>query len=238
MTTDGLGTGPEDGVAVKGARNRDWEDLASDGEYLYIADLGNNLNKRRDLGFYQVPEPGLKDSETAEASFIPVYYSDQQAFPPLWGPWPYDCEAAFVFEDKLYVLTKERPGPGRLWCQAESTRLYRLDTRDTEKPNALILVDQKENMGGWVTAADCSPDGSRIAVLVESPVSSIWLFERPAQGDRFLSQGKAKRFIFHGAGPLEAICFLDPETLLFTSEKRSVFRVKIFSGLFQDVDLE
>src|SRR6185503_17529847 len=49
---------------VTGAKNRDWEDIASgpglDGApALYIADIGDNESKRDDLVIYRVKEPDL-----------------------------------------------------------------------------------------------------------------------------------------------------------------------------------
>ena len=39
---------------VAGAENMDWEDITYDGKYLYVGDLGNNLNNRRDLALYKI----------------------------------------------------------------------------------------------------------------------------------------------------------------------------------------
>ena len=41
-------------IIVNGAANVDWEDLASDATYLYIADIGNNLGAREDLRIYKI----------------------------------------------------------------------------------------------------------------------------------------------------------------------------------------
>src|SRR5690606_31023644 len=37
------------GFGVLHADNVDWEDIAADGDHLYVADLGNNFNTRKDL---------------------------------------------------------------------------------------------------------------------------------------------------------------------------------------------
>ena len=37
---------------IHGTVNRDWEDLASDGSHYFIADIGNNKGKRKDLTIY------------------------------------------------------------------------------------------------------------------------------------------------------------------------------------------
>ncbi|MDO7609649.1 MAG: hypothetical protein MUQ68_02245, partial [Crocinitomicaceae bacterium] len=38
---------------VSGAENIDWEDISSDGDFLYIGDIGNNRNQRKDLMVYR-----------------------------------------------------------------------------------------------------------------------------------------------------------------------------------------
>ena len=50
------GRSPWPGHAIELAAHYDWEDIASDADWLYIADTGNNGNARRDLGIYKVPQ--------------------------------------------------------------------------------------------------------------------------------------------------------------------------------------
>ena len=45
------------GNTIEAASNIDWEDITTDGDMLYVADMGNNGNARRDLGVYVIPEP-------------------------------------------------------------------------------------------------------------------------------------------------------------------------------------
>jgi len=47
-------------VLIENANNVDWEDICSDGKgYLYIGDIGNNKNDRRDLKIYKVASANL-----------------------------------------------------------------------------------------------------------------------------------------------------------------------------------
>jgi hypothetical protein len=71
-----------EGIHIEGAVNIDWEDIAIDGDTLYIADVGNNGNARRDLAVYVVKEPNPEATLQAHAlKRVPVAYSDQKAFP-------------------------------------------------------------------------------------------------------------------------------------------------------------
>ena len=101
------------GLVIEGASNIDWEDIALDGDTLYVADTGNNGNARRDLGVYVLPEPNPRATDRQRVlKFLPVAYPDQKTFPG--EQWHYDCEALFVFHGKLYFVTKHRaPEIGR-----------------------------------------------------------------------------------------------------------------------------
>jgi hypothetical protein len=212
------------GFRVEMATNSDWEDIARDGDTLYIADVGNNGNARRDLGVYVLPEPNPTANDAARVlQWIPIAYPDQDAFPG--DRWHFDCEAVFVFNHKLYFLTKHRAS-GQIGTPETGSNLYRLDTQRTDRVNLLKKVDSHPDLGGWVTGADLSPDGNTLAVLCHAPLSSVWLFETPARGDRFLSS-RARRLVFTGAGQCEAICFDNNNELLVTNEQRDIFRLNV-----------
>lgn len=204
---------------IEGAQNVDWEDLALDGSTLYIADLGNNSNKRKDLTLYVVTEgePG-GDQPFLVSERIPVIYPEQKTAPE------FDCEAVFVSQHKVYFLTKERTVFVGRKLPGTATRLYRLDTRFPDRPNRLTLVERRTGLGGWVTAADMSPDGRTLAVLCHMPVPSVWLFERPKKGAKMLS-GVARRLILSGAGQCEALIWENDESLLIGNEQGQLCRV-------------
>ena len=211
------------GIAVDMAANNDWEDIAMDGDTLYIADTGNNGNARRDLGVYVLSEPNPEGVNRARAlKWLPIAYPEQTAYPDTTAH--YDCEALFVLKGRPYFLTKPRI-PGQISAPETGTNLYRLDTQYTDRVNRLKKIDSAGDLGGWVTGADLSPDGKTLAVLCHAPVASVWLFEAKS-GDRFLS-GRARRLILRGAGQCEAVCFADNNTLIVTNEDRALFRLSL-----------
>ena len=215
------------GIALDGAANFDWEDIALDGDTLYVADLGNNGNARRDLAVYVLPEPNpLAVNRAHVLKRLPVAYPDQNAFPDPTN-WRFDCEAVFFYRGKLHALTKHR-APGQIGVPETGANLYCLDTQHTDQVNVLRKLDSVADLGGWVTAADVSPDGRTLAVLCQAPVASVWLFDlKSATGDRLLSSGRAaRRLILENADQCEAICFDDNENLLVTNEQRAVFRLR------------
>lgn len=211
------------GIQISLAHNSDWEDIALDDGTLYIADMGNNGNARRDLGVYAVPEPNpLERGETRTLAWYPIAYPDQEGFPPMARH--FDCEAIFASGGKLFFITKHRDPFGQ---QPETgANLYRLDTRNTDRVNVLRRVDGAEDLGGWVTAADLSPDGRTLAVLCQAPVASVWLFDRPAASDRYF-QGNARRLFIPGTKQAEAVAWDGRDHVLVVNEQREIFRVAV-----------
>lgn len=217
------------GIQVEGATLVDWEDIARHGDRLYITDMGNNLNARRHLGVYEVVEPSPQARSVKVERFFEVEYPDQKTFPPR-DRWRYDCEAAFYHDGALYFLTKERPAY-RLFVQQGNTTLYRLDLATVKERNILEKVDRATGLGGWVTAADVSHDGRYLALVCESPVQSIWLYELPPDSDKLLSEALVvKQYVFHHGGQLESLAFVkdgESEVLMMMNEEQELFRVEM-----------
>lgn len=221
---------PFDGLEVTGASLQDWEAITRVGETLYISELGNNLNASRHLGFYLVEEPDPHKDETIEpARFVGVFYPEQTNFPPR-DRWAYDCEAVFATEEALYCLTKNRPA-FRPFVQDDSSDLYRLSLENLGEQNKLTKVDRVDGLGGWVTGCDLSSDGEWLALVCESPQQSIWLFQKPLQGDKFFTQARqVKRFVFHGGGQVECLAFAEyegDEVLVMLNEEKELFRISL-----------
>lgn len=159
-----------EGITIAGATNVDWEDIAVDDKgNLIIADAGNNYNDRRDLVLYVVPEPSPIASNTTFLKKLFFKYPDQKVYNAKTD-FNYDCEAVFFADGKFHMLSKDR--------MDTFTRLYRMDVEKTDEVNTLTLLD-KFNIGGKVTAADCTEDGNRLVVIT---YRSIWIFERTGPG--------------------------------------------------------
>lgn len=142
-------------VAVAGARNSDWEDLAAGpcpaGTCLYVADTGDNEADRRDVELYRVPEPEPGAAATAPAERMTLRYPDH----------PRDSEAMFVLPDgRIFLVTKGRRDPVELFRVPVPFRagarvmLQRVAGLSTTEPGRLEQV----------TGAAASPDGSRVVV--------------------------------------------------------------------------
>lgn len=210
------------GMPVYVAANQDWEDIAVYKDLIYIADLGNNGNSRRDLGLYVVREPNPKAITNARTfQYYPVEYPDQKHFPAK--QWHFDSESLFIDAGVPYVITKHRE-PGKISAWERGAKLYRLDTMHTDKMNQLTLVGSHPEVA-VATAAELSPDGEQLAVLC---YADIWVFHRPEEGDNWFA-GKSERLPldFRQTGQVEAIAWKDNETLLFTNEPGELFEVTL-----------
>lgn len=222
---DGTNVGSPSGCQIQGAEHKDWEDLRIAGGTMYIADTGNNLNLRRDQKVYVLPEPKPGSTSAPVEKVLPVAFPGREE---AWYRWDLDCEACFPLAGKLWFLTKERY-PFQLDAPRRSTRLFDLDLKSA----AMKLVGANEDLNGWVTSADVSPAEDQLAVLCEKPVQSVWLF-RVVDGVPDL-QGPSRRFVCHGAGSAEGICFSDSSSLLILNEKGLIFKIQLDSSGFHDV---
>jgi len=213
---------------IEGAEANDWEAITADRRgQLYVGDIGNNANSRRDLTVYEVPEPRvpLVGKMIAEGVLLPqrvirFHYPEQTAFPP--AARNFDAEALFWdhVEGGLYLLTKHR---GDM-----ATVLYRFDDLDAAESAPLsargrfVVGGDPDNFGGMVTGADLSPDGRLLAVLT---YHALFIFERPETGDDWLSTLRnridfdqtwtvqAEAVVWHGA------------SVVFTNEQGAIFRI-------------
>ena len=88
-------------ILIKGAQNKDWESLASDKEYIYIGDIGNNKGNRRDLKIY------LTDLEFKLVDSINFNYKNQSKFKKKKKN-KFDAEALVSIGDSLMIFSKNR----------------------------------------------------------------------------------------------------------------------------------
>ncbi len=108
-------------IEIEGATNVDWEDLAQDGTYLYIADIGNNDGTRTDLKIYRIDKEALLHHDRIAADTITFSYPDRSDLSSHPYATAYDAEALFATETGLTLMTKN-------WIDA-TTQLFTLPKR-------------------------------------------------------------------------------------------------------------
>ena len=85
-------------------KNNDWEDLTADEEFIYIADTGNNFDKRENLRIIKIPI----DSENNYFEIINFHYPEQVKFITLEKSSQYDAEGLITIGENLIIFTKNK----------------------------------------------------------------------------------------------------------------------------------
>jgi hypothetical protein len=169
---------------VEGAKNKDWEDLASfdlDGRhYLLVADTGDNGGKRRDFILHVFEEPTTLEDGTLKPAW---------SIRARWADGPRDCEAVAVDAagGKVLLVSKKRKPPELFalpladphgqWREAR--RIGRLAGVPEADADLQRSDPRLAKLSPQVTAADLSPNGRVLAVLTYGSV----LFYRRQPGE-------------------------------------------------------
>ena len=148
-------------VEVGGADAVDWEDIAADGQHLYVGDIGDNG-----------PPAGIAVYRFAEPELDPRRRLDERRRRTARVRYPdgaHDAEALLV--DPV-TATGDRHED---WTLAGRSQVFRAPA-DLPAGSSLVLeqvatVDLRA--GSLVTAGDVSPDGSVVALR---SYDSIWLY--------------------------------------------------------------
>jgi hypothetical protein len=93
--------------------NRDWEAIQWQGDsVLWIADIGNNANNRRDLKFYKIWNLKTANGQwTYQKDSLVFAYQNQSLYPPVQRDLHFDCESFVIKEDSILLFTKNRSNP-------------------------------------------------------------------------------------------------------------------------------
>lgn len=143
-------------IIVDSAKNVDWEELAQDESYLYIADCGNNLGRRVELQIYKVAWKDLQATESVDnvpSKMLRFSYADRPSQVPPKSH-NLDCEALTVVNDELWLFTKNR--------ENEQTHLYQLNKNELQQS---VSLTERFAVDGLVTAADYDPVTKKLALL-------------------------------------------------------------------------
>ncbi len=139
--------------------NVDWEDLGADGEYLYIADTGNNFGTRKDLKLIKV-DPSNNFQAVDE---INISYKDQESFLPKLRH-KFDAEGLTIIDDQIALFSKDR--------DSLNTEIYFIPTNggplssiNTFNVKALITGADYDNNLGLLALISYDSDGNQYIIL-------------------------------------------------------------------------
>ncbi|WP_128547449.1 SdiA-regulated domain-containing protein [Larkinella soli] len=196
-----------DSLPLPSLKNTDWEALArQDTSAVFIGDIGNNANARRQLTIYRV-DPRHPD----DIRRIAFHYADQRSFPASKDTRNFDSEALFFRDDRLYIISKNRSVPRR------PVKLYSLPAvPGSHTPAPVDSVSLKS----MVTDADLSPDGRTLAVLT---YGKVFLFTVENKTVTFRKPTLCLRI---PRGQTEAVSFINATDFVMTNESGKVFLIR------------
>ena len=186
---------------VDGVAKTDWEDMAAfelDGRhYLLVADTGDNGGLRRSLQLHVIEEP-VSLAEAAQR--MPLAPAWSIAF--RWPDGARDCEAVAVDAQRgeVLLISKKRtppelfalplrPANGGMQVARKLGVLAGVPVPDAE---SLRANERMARIRHQVTAADISPDRSRLAVMT---YNEVLLYQR--RGDESWAQAVARKPVVH-----------------------------------------
>ena len=213
-------------VTLANARNKDWEDVCTDGVNVYVGDFGNNKGNRDNLRIYVFPLSAIpaEGNATVTVDTIRFRFADQTDFDKRTNGHDFDCEAMFATAKHLYLLSKG-------W-ETGTTRLYRL----SKKPGKHVAeVVNSFDSQGLVTGADY--DSKNNLLVVVGYVKSIWkpfmylIFDFDEHGHN-LANHRFEMPQLLGC-QTEGVCFFDDGRCYVSAETSKAFTARVFEVDFR-----
>lgn len=213
-------------VTLAHVKNKDWEDVCTDGKSVFVGDIGNNRGRRKNLKIYTFPLSALPDegNATVEVDSICFRFGDQTEFKHKQHEHDFDCEAMFASDDCLYLFSKG-------W-KTGTTRLYRLPKTPG---NHVAEVVNWFDSNGLITGVDY--DRERHVLALVGYVNKIWIpfmyliFDFEEEGQK-LSFQRFEMPQLRGA-QIEGICFFDEGRCYVSAETSQKMTARVFVADFR-----
>ncbi|OWP63659.1 hypothetical protein CDA63_07660 [Hymenobacter amundsenii] len=189
-------------------QSRDWESITrDDAGNLYIGDVGNNNNDRRDLVIHRLNPLNPKIVQE-----IKLKYPDQTEFPPKKKERNFDSEATLWHDGQVYLFTKDR-GAG------ETSKVYTVPDRPGSYTAKLLT---KLAISGEVTDATLSPNGRRLVLMARE---EMFVFE--GENLAAILKAKPERISLKGLGQTEGAVFATDALLYISTEQGGLYEYEL-----------
>jgi hypothetical protein len=207
---------------VTGATNVDWEDIAAgpgkgENAVIYVGDIGDNGNNRKDNAVYRVVEPEVDPKKTGQTGRTMI----AQKFPYVYPDGSHDAETLLVDprNSEVYIITKTDSGLSGVY--RFPTPMVRGLRATLEKVATLKFVNplafRGRNVGKLATGGDISPDATKIAIRTYTD-GFEWTI-KPGQTIPDALSGTPIKITVPWLGQYESFCYsLDGKSLFTTSE--------------------
>ncbi len=206
-------------VVVDNFPQVDWEDIAVDENYIYIAETGNNDGNRTNLKILKIAKTDIGNTDTVHvlAEAINFNYADQNDFTPSTQS-NFDCEAITVVEDSILLFSKN-------WGN-KKTKLYKLP----KEPGVYSITPQSEfNVACLVTGATYNATAEEITLIgyttIAPPTSVLWILNDYTNGQVFNGNKRKITLTQPGLWQTEGISYIDAENYFISSETIPQFSI-------------
>ncbi|MDB5119628.1 MAG: hypothetical protein JWN56_846 [Sphingobacteriales bacterium] len=201
----------------------DVEDVTTDSDYLYIADVGDNDGTRQERQIIKIKKSEIPTAAESDVTGQAIRFT----FPAQSGVQTKktnenDCESILIYKESLYLFTKRRDD--------KQTELFKLTKKaGNQIPRAISLFNSK----GLITGAALNAQGTEVSLVGyhgghKQPF--IWKLSS-FMGDDFFS-GKQQEYVLNEDQKdwqVEAVTYKDDGTLLFACEKTPDFAAAIYT---------
>lgn len=185
---------------IQGASNIDWEDLAIEGSNIYVADIGDNNAKRKNITIYRFPAPALRENTTVDSSIV-------DRFVLAYPDGPRDAEALLVdpLTQEIVIVTKRE----------SRSRIYSCNGLTTSSAELTYRGELSSNL---ITSATVSADGRKILL---KNYHKVWEWQRDTSEPLWKVLLREGRRITYGPELQgEAICFDKGDYGYYTTSER------------------
>jgi len=210
-------------VHISGVENADWEDLANDyNGFVYIADIGNNCNCRKNLKIYKIPHPDSLNVDSIAPTIISYSYEDQKEFPPKESQLNFDAESLIAYNDSIFIFTKNWTKP-----YSKYTYVYALPNVVGEHIATLkdsIYLKRTHRYKSWITSASRHPNKDLVVLLSHK---KAWLISNFRLRNKFDVRRTKVTGIY---SQKEAIAFDMNGNIWISNEKFKFLKSKLKKG--------
>ncbi len=140
-------------VKITNGENIDWEDIAQDEHFVYVADTGNNAGKRKEFQIYKVAKKDILNQTNDEIEVTAEIITFKFKSLPIkmrTHNHNYDMESLVIVNGRLLIFSKN-------WANAKSTCYDVTDGVAEEKISY--------NPNGLLTGADYDAVNNRIIAI-------------------------------------------------------------------------
>lgn len=188
-------------------KNNDWEDIAADDNYIYIADTGNNFGTRKNLNIIKLRNNEKFVFETK----INIKYSDQNSFIPS-AKHKFDAEALVIINEKIALFSKDR--------DSLKTHVYLIDSKNSEQ----ILSSVAEfEIGSLITGGDYNNNLKLLSLVsYNSKGEQYLILFKDFNSENLQRNSFSKYKIPVERAQIEAVKIIDDSTFWVTSEDEGI----------------